>query len=62
MICLKCGYQICFGPGGCGCTQKRRQDLAIENSIRVGKKLMEIFKKKKKSPKSKTEKKRSHGT
>lgn len=38
-VCLKCGWEIVLGPGGCACTQyveKRVEEPPIENPQATG--------------------------
>lgn len=40
-VCLKCGWEILIGPGGCACTQAARHERMMEEAAESGKKLAE---------------------
>lgn len=40
-VCLICGYELCYGPGGCLCIQKAKREQDIEH----GRKIFEKFEK-----------------
>lgn len=42
-VCLKCGWEIIIGPGGCACTQARRQQHNMEEAARAGERLAKEF-------------------
>lgn len=53
-VCLKCGWQIIIGPGGCACTQKARHERKMKEAFEMGERLEKLFSKsKKKSAKKK---------
>lgn len=52
-VCLKCGYEIVFGPGGCGCTRAVKRDQCIKEAENLLKRLKMTM------PKKKSRKKKS---
>jgi predicted nucleic acid-binding Zn-ribbon protein len=40
-VCLKCGWEIIIGPGGCACTQAARRQREMEEASKIGKELAE---------------------
>jgi len=52
MICLKCGYEIIIGPGGCACTQAARRKREMEEAAKSGERLAELLKNEMAKPKT----------
>lgn len=50
MICLKCGWAIIIGPGGCACTQAARRKRKMEEASKMGERLEKLL-----TPKQKRE-------
>lgn len=42
-VCLKCGYELVFGPAGCACTQAARRERQMEEAAKVGERLAETL-------------------
>lgn len=43
MICLKCGWEIIIGPGGCACTQAARREREMKEAAEAGERLAAMF-------------------
>lgn len=39
-VCLKCGWEIIIGPGGCACTQTARRERSMQKAARSSEVLM----------------------
>lgn len=42
-VCLKCGYELVFGPAGCACTQAARRERKMEEAEAIGEKFAKIL-------------------
>lgn len=42
-VCLKCGYELVYGPAGCACTQAARHQRDMEEAARAGERLAKEF-------------------
>lgn len=42
-VCLKCGYELVFGPAGCACTQAARRDSQMKEAESIGEKFAKIL-------------------
>lgn len=43
-VCLKCGWELVYGPAGCACTQAARHERRMEEAARVGEELAKRLK------------------
>lgn len=43
MICLKCGWEIVIGPGGCACTQAARREREAREAKEAGERLVKLI-------------------
>lgn len=41
-VCLKCGYELVFGPAGCACTQAARRDRQLEEADAIGERITKL--------------------
>ncbi len=44
-VCLKCGYEMIFGPAGCACTQAARREREIKENVAAGERLVALIQK-----------------
>lgn len=42
-VCLKCGYELVFGPAGCACTQAARRERESEEATRSMERVAKII-------------------
>ncbi len=42
-VCLKCGWEIVYGPGGCACTQAARREREAKEAKEAGERLVALI-------------------